>query len=175
MNTIYLLPCTCGKSIEVDRSQAGLTVHCACGRGQEVPTIRGLALLESRVRSQVAPRLTWGPAQGVIFAGLALAAIAGTTALYRQVFPPRNPVEGVNRERLAELFGNMTPDKSLELWGYLSQGIDRTELPQILYFREVLARHQRWTRVAWGVAAAGLAIAAGGALLAAGDRRKKTR
>lgn len=174
MKTVYALPCACGKSIDVDRSQAGLRVQCTCGRELDVPTIRGLAELESRVESTPAERRNWGPRQGLIFLGLAIALLAGSYALQRQLFPPQNPVE-VNQEGLVELFDKMTPSKSLEFWDVFKQGMDRSELSRILEYREDLARHKRWTRVLWGVTGAGLLLAAGGALLMSNGSRPAPR
>lgn len=42
----YLLPCPCGHSIPISRSQAGMTVSCPqCNSTIEIPTIRGMANL----------------------------------------------------------------------------------------------------------------------------------
>jgi len=46
MKIEYLLPCSCGEKLVVDRSQAGLSKRCTCGRDVTVPTLRGLEQLE---------------------------------------------------------------------------------------------------------------------------------
>jgi hypothetical protein len=175
MKTVYALPCVCGKTIEVDRSQAGLRVHCECGRIQDVPTIRGLAALESRIEAEPAAKRTWGAGQAVVFLGLAIALIAGMTALYCQLFPPTNPVELASPDRFAQVFDKLTPAASYELWNVLSQGLDRTEHPLVVRFRDHLERHQRWTKVAWGVSAAGLLTAIVGAAFVAARPRAAPR
>lgn len=165
MKTLYALPCTCGKSVDVDRSQAGLAVRCACGRELEVPTIRGLANLESRVDSQVAPASTWGPRQGVMFLGVAIALLAGATASYVQFLPPPSPVRGIDRAAVTKLVDSWTPTQTFEAWAEMSQGMERSELPTMMAYWDVLARRQRWAWVAWAVVGVGVAIALVGALM----------
>ena len=50
----YLLPCSCGRSVTVEASQAGRQVHCDCGISLEVPTMLELARLE-RAKEAAAP------------------------------------------------------------------------------------------------------------------------
>jgi hypothetical protein len=176
MKTLYALPCSCGKSIDVERSQAGLSVRCACGREVEVPTIRGLAQLEpSSHPTTTEPERTWGPRQGVVFLGITLLVLAGGYAGYRELFPPPGPFAGFNHEVLAKEIAAWTPAQSWELWAFLSQGMDPTEFPQMVRYRERLLYHQRWTWVVWGVAAVGALIAAGGGLLISDNPGKSSR
>ncbi len=73
--TLYYLPCSCGKKIEVDAGQAGLSVRCQCGADLTVPTMRGLKQLEpveapSEVVAAETQQANWGARQGVVFLGL---------------------------------------------------------------------------------------------------------
>ncbi|MDR2438082.1 MAG: hypothetical protein LBE12_01770 [Planctomycetaceae bacterium] len=39
MSLKYLLPCSCGRSLEIEISQAGQQVTCSCGQTQRVPSL----------------------------------------------------------------------------------------------------------------------------------------
>lgn len=171
MKTLYVLPCPCGQSVDVDRSLAGLKVRCPCGRNLEVPTIRGLAALETRTVAETASPSTWGPRQGVIFLGLAVTIIAGLAALYLTAFPPQPPFAGANREGLAAEMAGWTPTDSFQMWNFFSQGIDRRELPQMIYYWNYMAERERWVKVVWGVAGFGVVISVLGGLLLGGPKR----
>lgn len=174
MKTLYALPCACGRTLDVERSQAGLLVRCECGREIEVPTIRGLAELEQRV-SSAATQPSWGPRQGVIFLGLAIFAGAACYAGYRHGFPPPAPFAGVNEDVLAQEIDSWTPAQTWEMWTFLSQGMDQSEFRQMVRYRARLDQHLRWTRVVWGVAALGLVIAIAGGLLVGNPRGQPAR
>lgn len=69
----FALPCPCGNSVSVQRSQAGSTVTCLqCGKTLDVPTIRGLQALpvieekEGDAKSSIARPSQWNPIRGVI-------------------------------------------------------------------------------------------------------------
>ena len=80
MTTQYLLPCSCGRRLEVDAGQAGTQIACSCGRSLEVPSIRGLRQLEIVLESApeaVPSGAVWNPLRGAIFSlGLLVAAVA---------------------------------------------------------------------------------------------------
>ncbi len=88
--TAYLLPCTCGEKILVDKSQAGLPVPCRCGKELTIPTLRGFAQLEQTTVDGRAAR-EWSSRQGVHFIGAAIAVLgllaAGWFALGRPQYP----------------------------------------------------------------------------------------
>ena len=46
----YLLPCSCGKSVAVEVSQAGQSVRCPCGNTLDVPAMRLIRQLPPAVR-----------------------------------------------------------------------------------------------------------------------------
>ncbi|HEV3023910.1 MAG TPA: hypothetical protein VGX76_15650, partial [Pirellulales bacterium] len=125
---LYLLPCTCGKKIEVDAGQAGLSVRCSCGADVPVPTMRGLALLERtepRILPSEGPSTDWGRRQGLIFLGLVIMLAASLGGLYvwwvRPILRPWTDEAGAMvRAPVVEL--NL--EKSWELWKQLRQGPD---------------------------------------------------
>ncbi|MDR0611111.1 MAG: hypothetical protein LBG58_13460 [Planctomycetaceae bacterium] len=51
MSQKYLLPCSCGRSLAIETSQAGQTLTCSCGQTQQVPSllkIKNLPVAEER-------------------------------------------------------------------------------------------------------------------------------
>jgi len=159
--------------VDVDRTQAGLAVNCACGRRLEVPTIRGFAELETRAQPASEPASTWGPRQGVMFLGVAIALLASAAAIYARFFPKPNRIQGVDHAAIVKLVDDLTPTQTFEMWSELSRGMDRQELPDMLRYWDYLAQRNRWSWVAWGVAAVGGVIAAVGALIPKDDATRR--
>ncbi len=97
MSLGYLLPCSCGKKIAIQKSQAGQEVACECGKTLQVPTLRGLNELELVQESTAKPGAkrgassgsrTWNPVRGfpaaiVFFLSVLCLAIAGYYAYGR--------------------------------------------------------------------------------------------
>jgi len=111
----------------------------------------------------------------VMFLGLAIAVLAGATALYVQLLPPASPVKGIDRAAVTKLVDSWTPTQTFKEWAEMSQGMDRTEVPAMLFHWDKLARRQRWAWVAWAVAGVGVAIAIGGALLPKSGAERRPR
>jgi hypothetical protein len=86
MKTVYLLPCSCGRELEVDVAQAGSDVVCECGNSVVVPTIRQLKQLkQSQSQRQNTPVKVsgWTAAHGAAFSlGLLVAIVALVFAGY---------------------------------------------------------------------------------------------
>ncbi|HVC92281.1 MAG TPA: hypothetical protein VND64_01260 [Pirellulales bacterium] len=166
MKSLYLLPCTCGKKIEVDGGQAGLTARCSCGAEVPVPTMRGLAALE-RAEPPTAqsdrPSATWGTRQGVIFLGLVIVFAASVGGAYTWSKTPREKPEVVKdfRDIDRELIDQLTLE---ELWGewhkYQTPLDDRGELAPMANFLYFEAEGWRWLKIWGGVLVFGLVVAA---------------
>jgi len=158
MSVRYRLPCQCGQTVLVERSQAGLSVTCSCGTQLEVPTIRGLAQLEP---IQSAPdKLGWTAQYGLLLIGALIAMVAGGAAVYRVARLSADPyserqIDLEMHKKAAEIDG-MSPGKVLEAWQEFRGGLyvedDRPERN----YRAGRAAYQRWSWVLAGVAAAGL-------------------
>lgn len=73
--TAYLLPCVCGKSVQVDVRQAGGEVQCTCGTRLDVPTLRELRHLELAPTADVQHKPAWGQRQGILAASLIIAVL----------------------------------------------------------------------------------------------------
>src|SRR5688572_5515038 len=109
----YLLPCPCGRSVEVDANQAGLQTTCECGQALEVPTMLGLAQLEPATSSAAAPTeqatSQWGPAQGLLFLGglLLLIGLAALAFIY-----PQRPHVMIDTALIQQHLDHMTPEET---------------------------------------------------------------
>lgn len=158
MSVRYRLPCQCGQAVLVERSQAGLSVPCSCGQQLEVPTIRGLAQLET---VQTAPdKVGWTAQYGLLLIGVLIVLVAGGAAAYRVARLPVNPYDEQQIDlemvkRAAEIDA-MAPAKVLETWQEFRPGLYIEDDTPERDYRKGRAAYQRWTWVLGGIAAAGL-------------------
>jgi hypothetical protein len=168
MKTLYLLPCTCGKKIEVDAGQAGLNVRCSCGAEVNVPTMRGIAQLERsepRTLPAAKPGAEWGRRQGLIFLGMVimLAASLGGLYVWWNYFPHLNPWTDEDAAKIRAPVAELTLEQSWELWKQLRQGPEAQH--QIDWMPTFLNREERcwvWFEVLGGVFALGAAVSVAG-------------
>ncbi|HTN74497.1 MAG TPA: hypothetical protein VL096_04595 [Pirellulaceae bacterium] len=85
--TKYLLPCSCGRSIPIEISQAGQSVTCTCGQTIDVPAMRTIRTFATASPEGAAPQRkeapAWSQLQGLLFAGgVLLALIMAALASY---------------------------------------------------------------------------------------------
>lgn len=164
MATNYLLPCTCGKKIEVDSGQAGLNVRCACGAELSVPTMRGLAALE-RVEaapraSAAAPASTWGPRQGLMFLGSAVLVAAALAAFYFWWrMPPAPSLDPQYQEFNRAFIDEKSPEELMEFWQECRAGIAQPMWEmQLDAYDQIVEVLMQWEMLIGGVAALGLVL-----------------
>lgn len=178
MTAYYLLPCSCGKKIEVDAGQSGLNVRCECGAELTVPTMRGLSQLErasappANRRLDAAAESTWGARQALVFLGLIIllgAALPAALTWFTYPQPPRL------REDFAELnredIDQATLLQTWELWKGLRKDFsEESEIPEMhLYL--ALEKSARTRLIFMGViGGAGLLLAVVGLLTPATRR-----
>jgi len=159
----YLLPCSCGRKIPVDRSQAGQGIRCECGARLEVPTMRALRLLERVTPKPDAARPTrsaWGARQGLLLLGvLVILAALGLMALLHSSRPRLHDVE------------DLPPIRTWLLWQELRQGLQERPVGE-KEFLERVTRYRRWIGVLWVVAGAGVLIMAGSRFVPQKRRRR---
>lgn len=85
---LYLVPCSCGKTVSVRARQAGEEVKCECGAVVHVPTIRGLKQLKTIVDEAEIP-VQRSSLQGPLFSiGLLAIFIGVMIFLVSWLFPP---------------------------------------------------------------------------------------
>jgi hypothetical protein len=144
MATKYKLTCKCGEVFWVGKSQAGEQFVCKCGAAIEVPTIRGLTLLEQKIESE--PTNAWTRTQGALFVSGVAVLLAGGAVTWWLIGtipadPSDNPagngvpavwhVDSINLKRLYRsrpeqvtffarrldsMAGQLDPADSLRLW-----------------------------------------------------------
>lgn len=156
----YLLPCSCGQRIVIERRQAGQTVVCSCGASLQVPTLLRIADLEPAPpeTAVAASRTSWGLQQQLRLLGIVVltAAVLGSGWLY--FHQPRSRFDTVDPDHIRQVAKNLPPARTWEIWETMKQGLDRRIDQQ--YAAAVLRFH------AWQTAA-GAALLAGIALVAA--------
>jgi hypothetical protein len=167
--TKYLVPCTCGKSVAVDASQAGLQIRCECGNELDVPTMRGLRQLptaEAGPADASAQRAgAWGPRQGMMFLGGVIALIGGLVAAAVYSARPQINVQ-VNRAALQADNDALTLEQSWYLWQHLRQGLDQFTLTETPEFQKNHATYRLRLGLALGAVALGVLLAVAGLFVA---------
>jgi hypothetical protein len=177
MSTHYLLPCPCGKKNEIDSSQAGLSVRCACGADLAVPTMRGLAALE---RVENAPRdepaelgPTWGAEQGMIFLGSTILIVAALGAFGFWWFKMPEPLRldanyKESHRAIIDQVSQESPEKLILIWQDFRTGIEQQRMEEMLDHYEALTDEVLgWEKVFAGVGAVGLILVVVGLCLRA--------
>jgi len=74
--TKYLLPCSCGQKIPVEKAQAGQTIRCLCGMTLDIPGMQALSRLEEAETTPPQFASPWGARQRILLIGSVLTIIA---------------------------------------------------------------------------------------------------
>ncbi|MBI3465218.1 MAG: hypothetical protein HY000_19505 [Planctomycetes bacterium] len=169
MRTRYLLPCSCGRNLQVDASQSGLTVECVCGAKLEVPAMRGLTMLEhvpeqsSGSLEETAP---WGPRQGLMFLGGAILAVGlGLVTFFAARMPPEPAPDPKELADLQQQVDSIQPSEIFEIWDQQFRGgigVPLTQSHEV--YRHLLTERKVRLTLASGLALVGLALLGAGAL-----------
>ncbi len=163
MSTRFLLPCSCGESIPVTRSQSGLDVTCPqCQRQQRVPKLAQLQTLP-QLRDE-SNESSWGTAQLIVFIGLVVFLCGVALAAWKWYSLGPSPMA-----EMEKLYGplpeNFSPADTLMAWEQINkEGLDaRFPVPSGAYRFEALysnwLAHRNWIWIWLGVAAVGLLVA----------------
>jgi hypothetical protein len=172
--TEYLLPCSCGHKLSIDRSQAGLSISCPqCGAEVTVPTLRGFNLLEQAVPEVSKASGEWGLRQGVLFLGCLIAGAALAVAAFLWLTQPVYPQE--YQDALIEAAGStddldqMSIVQTFHLWRELQVPPDAATVNEFrlmleYYLMTVMQFRQRMV-IAVGVLIFGLLILGAGLVI----------
>lgn len=151
MSLQYLLPCSCGRKLPVDLSQAGSRMRCECGQEREVPTLLRLKQLEPAgteqgraARERTSP---WGARQRFALVG-ALVCVAGVAFAIWSF---------VTRPQIVDV-AEYPPIATLQLWESLKRGIDLPPAPMEVMLFSMIQWHYRWTLAGLVLAAVGAAV-----------------
>ncbi len=160
----YQLPCSCGKTLAIETSQAGQTVRCVCGKSLEVPTmrhIRQLAPIHDE-GTKTARTSSWSPVYGMLFAaGLATMAIglgiAGYYQLGRSQLDTREDPNWDNLSSALATVDRLTVDQTWESWLRLrDEEVGPYDPPRYIVHRQ--ASVTWWRSVVQGLIIAGVGI-----------------
>lgn len=168
----YLLPCECGKTIEIETSQAGQQIDCPhCGASVLAPTLRGIRQLEPVESEPATARSSpsWSRSKGVLFAtgvGLLFVSLAvSAVLLYHrgkletakpEIGPPPylysdQQIDNLAPHQVAYVWRTQIENSSLDEWQPKEFVFEREEERMINVMLTVLA----------GVAILGVALAVG--------------
>jgi hypothetical protein len=173
MSEKYLLPCSCGLKVSVERRQAGSVAHCSCGKAIEIPTIRGFVHLEKvESEKEILPPL-WGLRQGLVFLGLVIALPVLAYAAY--IYSQLNTLEKDFLAMVEESTMEVSPAQSVMLWNMYKDGMPKAPTPHSLAIVNAIQSLKRKVGIAAVVGIVGLLVAASGFLVksaSAGNRSK---
>lgn len=176
MNPIYLLPCHCGRKIQVQARHAGVIVTCDCGASLEVPTLLGLRALE-QVEVQVqpkTPKTAWSTGHRIIFLGLIVILAAVVVGVWLFTARPTDPYANFTPEQMREATEKLTPVQSWRLWQMLDKSkLDGRKRPAELFFADQQAQYRVYWWLLALIAGTGLVLIAAGIIVV--NLRKKRR
>jgi hypothetical protein len=177
VNTIYLLPCPCGRKIPIQARQAGEIVTCQCGASTEVPTLLGLKCLEqAKLPSQpITPKTAWGAGHRLIFLGVLVLLFTIGMGIWLFRSRPTDPYANFTPEQMMRLAEECNPMQSWRLWHKLAiDGLEFHKGGAEITFADRQAQHRVfWWLLALG-AGSGLTLVAAG-IIVLNSKKKKPR
>jgi hypothetical protein len=185
----YLLPCSCGRQVPVEASQAGQQILCECGAAVEVPAMRGLAQLERATPESAIGRSSsaeqparasqgtptpakaaarrsasvWGTRQRLLLIGALLTLLGLGMAGYFHLV----------RVRLVDT-ESMAPIQSWRLWHDLRYSIDQRP-PWEEFYLASRAAYRRWMMVPAVFTGVGVVVMASSLLVPSRRRGRRVR
>ncbi|MDZ4848563.1 MAG: hypothetical protein SGI77_04665 [Pirellulaceae bacterium] len=161
----YLLPCSCGETIPVEKSQSGSQVDCpTCHRSCEIPTMRELLTFEFVTGTPIAdnrkssPAARWALLRGITAALCFLVALfglgrAGSYGVYRLSNPTNFAVEDLLRET-EKSSQQLSVVETWDNWRYLQEtGLRTKRPPQVFVIKRFLEKRDV-EMARWGIAGA---------------------
>jgi hypothetical protein len=122
----YWLPCTCGQKTAVSTAQAGETIRCPCGAELQVPTLRGLRVLEPAEAASGAARRargrTWEDRHRAAFVLVIGSLVCLGLAAYLWIAMPARLIVP-NPQEIATAIDGASPDQVLQVYAEMQQGL----------------------------------------------------
>ncbi len=160
----YLLPCECGRKLDVSTADAGEQMTCPCGRKVDVPTLRGLEALEPAASSPSSTaQRAWSGRQGVAFLGASLIVVAGVGLIALLCAQPPTAEQLLMRVKRAEHVDvdKLPPAEAWLRWNEIEQGLMRLTVPEVetLKYARTLSDNWRiWRTIAYAAGGLGIAL-----------------
>jgi hypothetical protein len=187
----FLIPCKCGRKLDVSTAQAGERLTCECGEQLDVPTLRGMQSLEcvAEQAPPYAPR-RWTKRMGLVFLGLTLVVLAIGGRIWLERTRPKELMvvqalvplgaKGIAYDTVIDLdqFDQLTPADVWLTWHVATPpGVVRGLTK---YGAMADAAKAQWTQdwrdksyLDWGVGGLGLVLAALGLLIPQRNVRRR--
>lgn len=183
--TKYLLPCECGNKVEVDTTQAGLSVECTCGTKLKVPSMRGLAECERVEEQAVQLTSNWGIGKGLLLLGTVIFLSGTAYAVYCwRIAEFNDQIEftvHIDHDAHRKDVEELTPGQLWLEWIQMPRSLRSIQLeedPVGMRSRELLleryvTQYRRLTWLGIAVAVVGVALAVLGVVLTYGSAQKR--
>jgi len=164
----YLLPCSCGRKIEVRRHQAGDEVRCDCGATLEVPTLLEMTALEEASPPKCSPKrppAPWGGRQRMALIGIVIALAATALAVWLLLDWPTPPQSKFSAQRIRERTEALSPLESWQVWHLLRATGPAGRTPpdeEKEKYQQNLVRSRMWMGLIVAIAVTGVGLAIAG-------------
>ncbi|MDX1945385.1 MAG: hypothetical protein SFU86_08250 [Pirellulaceae bacterium] len=172
MSQQYLLPCSCGQKVRVETAQAGGRALCACGQMVPVPTLRGLKQLELAPDQVAETKSGWSATHGAVFStGMTaslIAAVVFAVILVQYLRVAEFTTDQSTRINALEAhqIDHLSPADTVQVFrDWQDEGLGVPHTPGWIEARQVADTLKLQMAIAGGVAAIGVLVAVGAALV----------
>lgn len=164
-----LLTCGCSATLTVGPGQAGSAVICPrCGASLRVPRLGDLAQLPAAAPAEGAPAVAWTAAHGCVLGGILAAVLAVGAAAYLGMAPRPVVDDAMIRAGVAAA----STSDIYKAWQALARsGVSRPTMADEERIQQVARSARAVARILWTVAAVGAAVAIGGGIALARERK----
>ncbi len=175
MDTIYLLPCSCGRKMPVNPRQAGESITCTCGASLEVPTLLNLRILQ---RAELPPqpeihKKAWGAGQRLIFLGVIVILFAIAIGGWLFWIRPTDPYAYLSQEQIKQSVPALTPIETWRLWLLLEKGgLERHKRGSEIFFASQRAQYLIYGELLAILSGVGLTLIAAGIIVIRFNKKK---
>lgn len=165
----YLLTCGCSAAVTVGPGQAGGAVTCPrCGASLPVPRLGELARLPAAAQAEGMPAVSWTAAHRCLLGGILVAVLSMAAAAYLGVAPRPVVDDAMIRAGVAAA----STSDIYKAWQALARsGVSRPTMVDEERIQQVARSARAVATVLWTVAAVGAAVALGGGIALARDRK----
>jgi len=165
----YLLTCACSAVLTVGPGQAGGAVTCPrCGASLPVPRLGQLSRLPAGAPVEGAAAASWTVAHGCVLGGILVAVLAVAAAAYLGMAPRPVLDDAIIRAGVAAA----STSDIYKAWQALARsGVSRPTMADEERIRQVARSARSVATILWTVAAVGAAVAIGGGLALARERK----